>query len=295
MLANRLTQSLSKKWIISLLTVTIGADIALYLSRNSYFMETIYSNIMLFSILVAVKLAPRLKDETATQSKKKLFSTFVKAFSLLYLLGLINNIYSSQTFTEFSEDRNLIAEDFSSRVESFAEDFETDSEEYTFSERMYEWIDMIGSNFYDYFLAGLEEVWRLSYMVLILLFFKKVMPRLWEKSSKDSFMFVALALSSLLFGVGHSLSAEQELNVFIGTVVSYTNMGLILGYLLIKTRNIWLMIVVHGLYNVLTSLSWTYFDWTAEVFVVLLLLINGVIWMVSRIRANVAEAREFEL
>lgn len=295
MLADQLTQHVSKKLLIGLLIVTIGADLALFLSRDSYFMEMIYSNIMLFSILIAVKLAPRLKDNTKAVSKTRLFSTFVKAFFMLYLVGTINTYYSNQTFTDFTEDRSVMAEDFSSRVDSFEERMSSDSAEYTRYDRIVEWVDSIGYDFYDYFLAGLEEVWRFSYIVLILLFFKKAMPRLWERSSKSTFMIAAILLSSLLFGVGHSLAYEQDWTVFVGTVVSYTNLGVILGYLLISSRNIWILVLVHGLYNVFTTMGWTYFEWATEVFVTLLLLINGVLWIIGKIRANIVEAKGFEL
>jgi membrane protease YdiL (CAAX protease family) len=294
MLANQLAQPLSKKWLLALLVVAIGEDIALFLSRESYFMETMYSNIMLFSILVAMKLEPRLKDETVV-SKGKLFSTFVKAFVLLYIVGVINDYYSSQVFTDFSEDRSVIAENFSGRVAEF--EAGADTEEAMFADRVFEWIDTIGADFYNYFMAGLEEVWRLSYIVLFLVFFKKIMPGRWEiSSSKTGFLIAAVILSSLLFGNGHSLSYEQSLTVWIGTLVSYTNMGLVLGYLLLSTRNLWLMVVVHGLYNVLTTMTWSYFSYTTEVFIFLLLLVNGVVLLVERIRRGKAvEAREMEM
>jgi membrane protease YdiL (CAAX protease family) len=295
MLANQLTQPVSKKLLFGLLIVTIGADLALFLSRESYFMEMIYSNIMLFSILIAVKLAPRLKDNTVVVSKTKVYSTFVKAFFLLYLVGTINNYYSSQIFPEFSENRSALAEDFSTKVDSYEERMSSDSAEYTRYDRVVEWVDSVGYDIYDYFLAGLEEVWRFSYILLFLMLFKKLMPHLWERSSKNTFMIVAILLSSLLFGVGHSLAYEQSWTVFVGTVVSYTNIGVILGYLLIYTRNLWLLVLVHGLYNVLKTMGWTYFEWATEVFVALLLLINGVVWIVGKIRANMVEAKGFEL
>jgi membrane protease YdiL (CAAX protease family) len=286
MLINQLTQPITKKWLFSLLLVTIGADIALFLSRDSYFMEIIYSNILLFSLFVAVKLAPRLRDGNAgPMPKRKLFSSFVKAFVLLYLLGSLNDYYISQTFSDFTEDRSLIAEDFSQKVDSFQENTAESETDDKWSDRIFEWLDTIGYDFYNYFLAGLEEVWRLSYIVLFLLFFKKITPvGLWERSSKEGYLIAAVVLSSLLFGVGHSLSYEMDWSVFIGTVVSYTNMGLILGYLLIRTRNLWLLIIAHGLYNVMTTMGWSYYEWTPEVFVGLLLLANLVAWLISKIR-----------
>jgi membrane protease YdiL (CAAX protease family) len=296
MLANQLTQNLSKKLIIAIVIVALGSDIALYLSRESYFMEIMYSNILLFSILVGVKLAPRLKlaDKDVSPSKRKLFSMFVKAFFILYSLSMVNDFYSSQIFTDYSESQDIVAEDFISRVDSFEEDLSSDSE-YTLSDRVLEWLDSIGYDFYNHFTAGLEEVWRLSYIVLFLFLFKKLLPRLWEKSSKDTFLIMAVILSSFLFGVGHSLSEKQEWTVFVGTVVSYTNMGLIFGCLVIYTRNLWLLVFIHGLYNVLVTLDWSYSSWTMEGFVLLILVINGGISLVSRIRANVAEAKSFEL
>jgi hypothetical protein len=294
MIANQLTQTISKKLFISLLIVTIGADVALFLSRKSYFMETIYANIMLFSILVAIKLAPSLREQGAVVTKTKHFSNFTKAFFMLFLIGTINNYYGEKTFPEFSEERGMIAEDFSSQVNHFNENVNND-EAYTTSDRVIEWVDTIGADFYDYFMAGFEEVYRLSYIVLFLLLFKKVLPGLWARSSKDSFMIIVIILSSLLFGMGHGLSTEQSWNVWVGTVVVYTNMGLVLGYLLISMRNLWMLIIVHGLYNVLTTMGWSYFEWSTVVFVVFILLVNGLLWLIQRIRANIEEAKSFQL
>jgi hypothetical protein len=298
MLANQLTQPLSKKLLISLLIVAIGEDIALYVSRNSYFMETIYFNIMLFSIVVGVKLAPLLKEQTSiSNSKRKLFSSFVKAFVILYVVGIINDHYSSRVFTDFADKQSSYAEDFSSQVGSFGETgTEAQAEDYSFSDRVYEWLDSIGADFYYYFLAGLEEVWRLSYMVLFLALFRKSLSGLWGKSqSKDGFIILAVILSSLLFGVGHSLGEEQELEVFIGTVVSYTNIGLVFGYLMITIRNLWLLVFVHGLYNVLTTMTWSYFEWTTEVFVLVILLVNMVWMVIEKNRSKVEEVKGLEL
>jgi hypothetical protein len=298
MLANQLSQPLSKKLLIGLLIVAIGEDIALYLSRNSYFMETIYFNIMLFSIIVGFKLAPLLRMQTSTpDSKRKLFSNFVKAFVILYVVGMVNNQYSSRLFTDFADNQSFYAEDFSSRVESFEEGgAEAQAEDYSFSDRAYEWIDSIGADFYYYFLAGLEEVWRLSYMVLFLAFFRKFLSGYWEKSSsKDGFVIIAVILSSLLFGIGHSLGEKQELAVFIGTVVSYTNMGLVLGYLMITIRNLWLLVFVHGLYNVLTTMTWSYFEWTTEGFVLVILVVNIVWMLMERNRRKVMEVKSLDM
>jgi hypothetical protein len=298
MLANQLTQPLSKKLLISLLIVAIGEDVALYVSRNSYFMETIYFNIMLFSIVVGVKLAPLLKEQTSiSNSKRKLFSNFVKAFVILYVVGIINDHYSSRVFTDFADNQSSFAEDFSSQVEGFGETgAEAQAEDYSFSDRVYEWLDSIGADFYYYFLAGLEEVWRLSYMVLFLTLFRKSLSGFWGKSqSKDGFIILAVILSSLLFGVGHSLGEEQELAVFIGTVVSYTNIGLVFGYLMITIRNLWLLVFVHGLYNVLTTMTWSYFEWTTEGFVLVILLVNMVWMVIEKNRSKVEEVKGVEL
>ena len=221
----------------------------------------------------------KLKPVSEPGPKKRLFSVFTKAFFLFYIFNLVNNIYISEAFPAFDESAAVIAEDFS----SMASEFEGSSSEgstgaeFTSVDRVFEWIDTVGFDFFDSFIAGLEEVWRLSYIVLFLAFFKKIFPKVWQRSSKDSFMILAIIFSSILFGVGHSLSVEQEWTVFVGTVVNYTNMGLILGYLLISTKNLWLLVFIHGLYNVLATISWHYFALSLEVFVLIILFTN---WLV---------------
>lgn len=325
MLAERLTQPLSKKLLWSLILVSVGSDVVLYLTRFSYLAETLYTNILLFGIIVGFKLAPRLSGlgngakplsgsvqesesgsvavaglesnlqpnqgseqepvPTSRQTKRKLLSVFTKAFFLFYILNLVNNIYIGELFTAFDESSDLIAEDFSNMAAEFEEapsstaDPETES---TTAYRAFEWIDTVGFDFFDSFIAGLEEVWRLSYIVLFLALFKKIFPKRWQRSNKDSFLILAIILSSFLFGVGHSLAVEQEWTVFVGTVVNYTNMGLILGYLLISTRNLWLLVFIHGLYNVLATISWHYMTFSLELFVLLILTINWLITNLNR-------------
>ena len=295
MLVERLTQPLSKKLLWSLLLVSVGSDLVLYFTRFSYLAETLYTNILLFGIIVGIKLAPRLSGlgegaeqgpaPTSKQTKKRLFSVFTKAFFLFYILNLVNNIYISESFTAFNESADLIAEDFSSMASEFEEapssTPDPEMEAPTFY-RAFDWIDTVGFDFFDSFIAGLEEVWRLSYIVLFLALFKKIFPKWWQRSNKDSFLILAIMLSSFLFGVGHSLSVEQEWTVFVGTVVNYTNMGLILGYLLISTRNLWLLVFIHGLYNVLATISWHYMTLSLELFVLLILIINWLITNLNR-------------
>lgn len=313
MLVERLTQPLSKKLLWSLLLVSVGSDLVLYFTRFSYLAETLYTNILLFGIIVGIKLAPRLSGlgeelgegsgpgqgsgpepepeqeptpaPTSKQTKKRLFSVFTKAFFLFYILNLVNNIYISESFTAFNESADLIAEDFSSMASEFEEapsSTPSPEMESTTFYRAFDWIDTVGFDFFDSFIAGLEEVWRLSYIVLFLALFKKIFPKWWQRSNKDSFLILAIILSSFLFGVGHSLAVEQEWNVFVGTVVNYTNMGLILGYLLISTRNLWLLVFIHGLYNVLATISWHYMTFSLELFILLILTINWLIINLNR-------------
>ncbi|MFZ3589969.1 type II CAAX prenyl endopeptidase Rce1 family protein [Bacillus sp. DJP31] len=90
----------------------------------------------------------------------------------------------------------------------------------------------VGSGFF------MEEVWRLGYIVLFLHLTKRLFPNMWTRGKTFGFWCMALFLSSLLFGIGHILSVGQPFEVNVGSIVYYTNMGLLLGFLLLWTRNL---------------------------------------------------------
>ncbi|CEG29127.1 CAAX amino terminal protease self-immunity [Bacillus sp. B-jedd] len=298
-----LTQPISKRLLLLLLLVTLGSEAALYLSRYSYFFSEMYQAIMVISIFVAWKLHPRLAgkplrktesvgggpesstetdgglqagDMADTRSKKppfrKYISQFAVVFLIFYLGAIVFNFYSAILFTDFNESYGEFMEESAAYVNDSMEDSGEEGMDLTLSDKVFEWFDLAGSDFYADFLAGFEEVYRISYMILFLLIFKKILPKKWESRNRDLFLMVALFLSSLLFGAGHALDTPQPWAVTIGTIATFTNLGLILGLLLLWTRNLWLLIAVHATYDILMSIEWYYFEFSSLIFAGLLLI-----------------------
>lgn len=297
-----LTQPISKRLLLLLLLVTLGSEAALYLSRYSYFFSEMYQAIMVISIFVAWKLHPRLAgtrssgaglsdgQESGTETEgglpsggiaeirgkkppfRKYISQFAVVFLIFYLGAIVFNFYSAMLFTDFNESYGEYMEESAAYVNESMEDSTEEGTELTLSERVFEWFDLAGSDFYADFLAGFEEVYRISYIILFLVIFKKIFPKQWEKRNRDLFLMIALFLSSLLFGAGHALDTPQPWPVTIGTIATFTNLGLILGLLLLWTRNLWLLIAVHATYDILMSIEWYYFEFSSLIFAGILLI-----------------------
>jgi membrane protease YdiL (CAAX protease family) len=271
-MTTNLTKPVSKRLLLALLTITIGVEIILYLSGYSLLAGTIYDAIMVSSFFVGLKLHERL-NTGIQKTKVQLIGQFLGAFLLFILGSTIINIYSTYAFQDFSEDYEQYVEEYTS-VETF------DEEEMEFSESMEPvdkmWdvvgeIDSIGYDIFTDILAGLEEVWRLAYIILMLLFFKKVFPRRWEKGRRDIFVMLALFITSVLFGIDHTLNSVQSWQYEIGAIVTFTNMGLLFGLILFWTRNLWLTVLVHAVYDILATISWYYFDYIVEILALILL------------------------
>ncbi|WP_186328824.1 CPBP family intramembrane glutamic endopeptidase [Bacillus sp. X1(2014)] len=274
-MTTNLTKLISKKLLFAMLIVTFGAEILLYLTRYSSLASTLYDAVMVSSIFIGLKLYPRLRGKQAhLKSPRQYMLQFTGAFLLFFLGSTFVNVYSSLTFEDFNDDYNQYVQDYTE-----SQVFEVDEPEVpAFQEQrigdLFEKIDSIGTDIYNDLLAGLEEVWRLAYMILLLLVFKKVFPRRWERGSRDVFLMAALFITSILFGIDHTLDTEQPLAIRIGAIVTFANMGFLFGIILLWTRNLWLTVIVHAVYDITATLSWYYIDYAVEYFTLGILLVH---------------------
>lgn len=275
-----------------MLLVTVGSEAVLYLSRYSYFFSDFYNLLMVGSIALAWKLHPRLAAASMKTGledggpripsdsetflgfgggvqKRQIVSQFAVVFLLFYLGSVITNFYSNILFKDFNNNYSEYVEESAAAVESGLAGI---GGEEAGASKVFEWFDLVGYDFLSDTLAGFEEVYRISYMILFLMLFKKIFPRKWTKWPEEFFLMAVLFISSLLFGIGHTLANPQPWSVTLGTVATFTNMGLILGLLLLWTRNLWLLIAVHSMYDILMTTQWYYFEVAAPVFSGVLIL-----------------------
>lgn len=279
-----LTKPISKKLLFAMFIVTFGAEILLYLTRYSVLAGTLYDAVMVGSFFIGWKLYRRLGGKLPhTKSPRQHMLQFTGAFLIFFMGSTFVNVYSSLTFEDFNEDYDQYVQDYTE-----SQVFEVDEPEVpAFQEQtignLFEKIDSIGSDIYNDLLAGLEEVWRLAYMILLLLVFKKVFRRRWESGSRDVFLMAALFITSILFGIDHTLDTEQPWAIRIGAIVTFANMGFLFGVILLWTRNLWLTVIVHALYDITATLSWYYIDYAVEFFTLGILILHICLHMSEKI------------
>jgi membrane protease YdiL (CAAX protease family) len=282
-MTTNLTAPISKQLLFGLLTITIGVEIILYLSGYSQLAGTIYDAFMVSSFFIGLKLHKRLSDGIQ-KTKIQHIRQFIAAF-LIFILGstIINN-FSSYAFKDFSNDYEQYVETYTEVVQDDSNVVEP-SEPIEPVEKMWNILDEIDSVGYDIFtdiLAGLEEVWRLAYIILILFVFKKIFPRRWETGRRDIFVLIALFVTSVLFGIDHTLSSVQSWQYEIGAIVTFANMGLLFGLILLWTRNLWMTVLVHSIYDILATLSWYYFEFIVEIVALIFLPIYLVLMVIEK-------------
>ncbi len=256
-----------------MLIVTVGAEILLYLTRYSYMAGTLYDAMMVASFFVGVKLHRRLvSTENPPKTKRQLSIQFTSAFLIFFLGSTVINIFTSNTFQDFSVDYDQYVQDYTDmQMVEESVDAGTGKEPiWSFFEK----IDSIGYDLYTDSLAGLEEVWRLAYMILLLVVFKKIFPRRWNSGRRDLFLMLTLFLTSILFGIDHTLDTEQPWVIRIGAIVTFANMGLLFGLILLWTRNLWVTVLVHALYDITATMSWYYIDYAVELFALAVLAVH---------------------
>jgi membrane protease YdiL (CAAX protease family) len=279
-----LTKPISKKLLFAMIIVTIGAEVLLYLTRYSSMASTLYDAVMVSSFFIGWKLYRRLGNQQGHQkSPRQIMLQFTGAFLIFFLGSTIVNVYSSITFEDFNEDYDQYVQEY---TESQAFDVEDGVDAGLPDDpiwSIFEKVDTIGYDLYNDTLAGLEEVWRLAYIILLLVVCKKLFPRRWESGSRDVFLMAALFITSILFGIDHTLDTEQPWAIRIGAIVTFANMGLMFGIILLWTRNLWLTVIVHALYDITATLSWYYIDYAVEYFTLGVLIIHLSLFILEKI------------
>jgi membrane protease YdiL (CAAX protease family) len=282
-MTTNLTKPVSKRLLLALLTITIGVEMILYLSGYSLLAGTIYDAIMVSSFFIGLKLQPRLSNGFQ-KTKIQLIRQFTGAFMIFILGSTMINIFSSYAYQDFSNDYEQYVEEYT-EVVPFDEPALEPSQHIEPIDNLWDVageIDRIGYDIYTDILAGFEEVWRLAYIILILLVLKKVFPRRWEKGQRDIFVMLALFVTSVLFGIDHTLNSVQSWQYEIGAIVTFANMGLLFGLILLWTRNLWVTVLVHSTYDILATLSWYYVDFIVELTALILLPIYLVLLAIER-------------
>lgn len=283
-MTSNLTKPISKKLLFAMIIVTIGAEVLLYLTRYSLVASTLYDAVMVASFFIGWKIYRRLDSQQAhSKSPRQLILQFTGAFLIFFLGSTFINVYSSLVFEDFSKDYDQYVQDY---TESQVTEVDGDVDIELPDEPMwsiFEKIDTVSYDLYDDTLAGLEEVWRLVYMILLLVVFKKVFPRRWKSGSRDVFLLAALFITSILFGIDHTLDTEQPWAVRIGAIVTFANMGLLFGLILLWTRNLWLTVIVHAVYDITATLSWYYIDYAVEYFTMGVSIVHIFLFILEKI------------
>ncbi|NRD76709.1 CPBP family intramembrane metalloprotease [Bacillus sp. BRMEA1] len=278
-----LTKPISFKLFVALLIVTLGAEVLLYLTRFSYLASDLYDAVMVSSLFIGWRISPRLGQiQEKKKTKRRIALQFTGAFLIFFLGSSLVNIYSGIVFSEFNDDYNHYVQDYTSTPSTQGEGTHSSSGSNT-SPTFWDQVDTLGNDLYTDALAGLEEVWRLAYIILLLVVCKKWFPSRWESGKRDLFLLAALFLTSILFGIDHTLDAEESWRVRIGAIVTFGNMGFILGLILLWTRNLWLTVLVHSVYDMTTTISWYYYDYAVEC-LALIVLIVFIILLILEIR-----------
>jgi Type II CAAX prenyl endopeptidase Rce1-like len=283
-MTDSLTQPISKKLLTALLIVTIGAEVLLYLTRYSSLASTLYDAVMVASIFIGIKLHRRLYASVEhPKTKVQMTLQFTGAFLIFFLGSSIINIYSSMTYNNFNDHYEGYVEDYTA-MQTFVDEQVDEPSEDSALWSIVDKIDSIGSDLYLDTMAGLEEVWRLAYIVLFLVVCKMLFHRRWDSGRRDIFLLAALFFTSVLFGVDHTLDTEQSWQVRIGAIVTFANMGLIFGLILLWTRNLWLTVLVHSLYDITATLSWYYIDYAVELFAIVVLVLHMILFIFEKLR-----------
>ncbi|TWD97405.1 CAAX prenyl protease-like protein [Neobacillus bataviensis] len=277
-MTTNLTKPISIKLLFAMLVVTIGAEVLLYLTRYSYLASTFYDAMMVSSFFVGLKLHPRISSsERFRLTKRQHVLKFTGAFLIFFLGSTIINMYSSNIFNDFNADYDQYVQDYTDMQMDVVEQKPTADDSETKAEPVssfFEKVDAIGTDLYTDALAGLEEVWRLAYIILLLVVCKKLFPNRWASGKRDLFLMMALFLTSILFGIDHTLDSVEPWGVKIGAIVTFANMGLLFGLILLWTRSLWVTVLVHSLYDITATLSWYYLDSAVDLMALAMLIVH---------------------
>ncbi|WP_169802736.1 CPBP family glutamic-type intramembrane protease [Neobacillus soli] len=278
-MTTNLTKPMSKKLLFAIILVTIGAEVLLYLTRYSTMANTLYDAVMVSSFFIGWKLYRRLgSPHDHPKTKRQHALQFTGAFLLFFLGSMVINVFSTMTLEDFNTDYDHYVQNYTSVQTYMGTDDDDGAHPAKPIWSFFEKVDTIGYDLYTDTLAGLEEVWRLGYIILLLVIFKKVFPRRWESGRRDIFLMTALFLTSIIFGIDHTLDKEQPWSIKMGAIVTFANMGFLFGLLLLWTRNLWVIVLVHALYDITATLSWYYVDYAVELFALVVLLIHVILF-----------------
>jgi membrane protease YdiL (CAAX protease family) len=247
----------TKPVLVGMILVTLGAELLLWGSGYSYFLDELYMYLLIASIFLAFPLHQAWKGQKPKRSTPYYIFQFCTVF-LVYvtfssLLDLSTSSYLDEFMTGYQED----LEDHLGYAPT-----EEEYEEYSVHPT-FEHLDYYGSAIWRDMLAGFEEVSRVAYILLTMSFFSFFYRQ--KKQERNHFppLLTSLFLSSLMFGLGHILAHDYTFAEGTGSFIYYTNAGLILGVLLIWTRNLWMMIAVHSLYNLCMSSNMYLFEYSS--------------------------------
>ncbi|MCM2536034.1 CPBP family intramembrane metalloprotease [Neobacillus pocheonensis] len=281
-MTTNLTQSISGKLLFAILIITIGAEVDLYITRYSTLASSLYDAIMVSSFFIGWKLNKRLVNPTDTPKTKRQRSLqFTGAFLIFFIGSTIINFYSGLVFHDFNNNYDQNVQQYTDSQPSGDDVAPSDSVSTFFDQ-----VDAVGPDIYTDALAGLEEVWRLGYMILILVICKKIFHRRWEKGSRDIFLLIALFITSILFGIDHTLDTAQPWSVKIGAIVTFANMGLLFGLILYWTRNLWVAVIAHSVYDITATISWYYFDTAVEAFAGVVFIVHLILLSLEKRQQN---------
>ena len=287
-MTTNLTKPISIKLLFAMLVVTIGAEVLLYLTRYSYLASTFYDAMMVSSFFVGLKLHRRISNsERFRLTKRQQVLKFTGAFLVFFLGSTIINIYSSNTFNDFNSDYDQYVQDYTDMQMDVVEQKPTPDDSETKAEPVssfFEKVDAIGADLYTDALAGLEEVWRLAYIILLLVVCKKLFPNRWASGKRDLFLMMALFLTSILFGIDHTLDSVEPWGVKIGAIVTFANMGLLFGLILLWTRSLWVTVLVHSLYDITATLSWYYLDYAVDIMAWAVLIVHVILLALEKVK-----------
>lgn len=271
-MTNHLTEPMSKRLLLALLSITVGVEIVLFLSGYSSLASTIYDCLMVASLFIGLKIAHRLSTGIS-KTKRQLVLQFTGSFLLFFLGSTVINTFSAFAFQDFSNEYDQYVQDYTEMV-TYEEEPISEVEQTDPLWTIIDEIDTVGYDIFVSILAGLEEVWRLAYIILILLLLKRIFPKRWEKGSRDIFLMLALFATSILFGIDHTLSSQDSWPYRVGAIVTFANMGLIFGLIMLWTRSLWVTVIVHSVYDIAASLSWYYHEFTVEIFAIIVFIVH---------------------
>ncbi|MFC4321976.1 CPBP family intramembrane glutamic endopeptidase [Litchfieldia salsa] len=272
----------TKPVLVGMIFVTLGAELLLWGSGYSYFLNELYMYLIIASIFLAIPLHRAWRGQKTKRSTSYYIFQFCIVFFVFFTISSIVDLSTYSYLDEFEIGYDEELQDHLGNAPTFYEDGEYYEEEYedygTYP--FFENLDYYGSDIWSCVLAGLEEVSRLSYILLTMCLFSFFYRQNKQDRSHIPPVLTGLFLSSLMFGLGHVWAHDYTLAESAGSFIYYTNAGLVLGVLLIWTKNLWMMIAVHGFYNLCMSLNLYLYEYSTLIIYLIVLVVCISYWIV---------------